>query len=121
MVSPVFFYVLAASLLVAIVSLISVLFLYINDQRLKVWMPRLIAIAVGVLLGDAFLHLLPDAIEIAEDGSTSVFVWTLIGILSFFFIETGFQRNRQFEPKSPDVIEGPIQSGMEFTTSSTEF
>ena len=110
MLSPVFFYVLAASLLVAIVSLISVLFLYINDQRLKVWMPRLIAIAVGVLLGDAFLHLLPDAIEIAEDGSTSVFLWTLIGILSFFFIETAFQRNRQFEPKSPDVIEGPIQS-----------
>ena len=73
MLSPVFFFVLAASLLVAIVSLISVLFLYIDDQRLKVWMPRLIAIAVGVLLGDAFLHLLPDAIEIAEDGVTQFF------------------------------------------------
>ena len=73
MLSPVFFYVLAASLLVAIVSLISVLFLYINDQRLKVWMPRLIAIAVGVLLGDAFLHLLPDAIEIAETEAPQFF------------------------------------------------
>ena len=84
MLSPVFFYVLAASLLVAIVSLISVLFLYIDDQRLKVWMPRLIAIAVGVLLGDAFLHLLPDAIEIADESIDLVFIWTLIGILTFF-------------------------------------
>ena len=52
--------VLAASFLVAIVSLLCAAFLYVSDERLKVWMPRLIAVAVGVLLGDAFLHLLPD-------------------------------------------------------------
>ena len=110
MLSPVFFYVLAASLLIAIVSLISVLFLYIDDQRLKVWMPRLIAIAVGVLLGDSFLHLLPDAIEIADESSNSVFMWTLIGILTFFFIENAFQRNQKLETKSHEVIGMPIKS-----------
>ena len=110
MLSPVFFYVLAASLLVAIVSLISALFLYIDDQRLKTWMPRLIAIAVAVLLGDAFLHLLPDAIDIAEESSNSVFLWTLIGILIFFFIESAFQRNQKFEPKSHELTEIPVKS-----------
>ena len=83
------FLVLAASLAVALVSLISTAFLYVSDETLKVWMPRLIAIAVGVLLGDAFLHLIPDALEITKDGS--VVLWTLVGIISFFFIETALQ------------------------------
>jgi len=66
-----FLYTLAASVVVALVSLISALFILVEDRRLESWMPRLIAAAVGVLLGDAFLHLLPDAIEIgeAQDGT----------------------------------------------------
>ena len=56
--------VIMASAIVAIVSLISAFSLYINDSKLRAWLPRLIAIAVGVLLGDAFLHLIPDALEI---------------------------------------------------------
>ena len=51
-------------------------------------MPRLIAVAVGVLLGDAFLHLLPDAQELAIASNSSVGLSVLIGILTFFFIET---------------------------------
>ena len=83
------FFVLAACLLVAIVSIICAAFLYVSDGKLKVWMPRLIAVAVGVLLGDAFLHLLPDALEMTGADSGTVFLWTLGGILSFCFIEQG--------------------------------
>ena len=83
------FSVLAACLLVAIVSIICAAFLYVGDGKLKVWMPRLIAVAVGVLLGDAFLHLLPDALEMTGADSGTVFLWTLGGILSFCFIEKG--------------------------------
>ena len=49
-------------------------------------MPRLVAGAVGVLLGDAFLHLLPDAMASSESAST-VLIWTLTGILCFYGIE----------------------------------
>ena len=63
--------------------------LYIKDSTLKIWMPRLIACAVGVLLGDAFLHLLPDAMELSESAS-AVFFWTLTGILCFYGIEQCF-------------------------------
>ncbi len=83
--------VLAASFLVAIVPLFCTVVLYISDERLKVWMPRLIAVAVGVLLGDAFLHLLPDALEITTSGSSTVFLATLGGIFCFFYIEQGLQ------------------------------
>ncbi len=83
------FSVLAAAILIAIVPLICTVVLYISDKQLKVWMPRLIAVAVGVLLGDAFLHLLPDALEITTAGSGSVFWSTLAGIFCFYYIEQG--------------------------------
>jgi len=77
---------LAASLVVVSVAACSAFVLYIKDSTLKAWMPRLIAGAVGVLLGDAFLHLLPDAMALSESTST-VFIWTLTGILCFYGIE----------------------------------
>ena len=73
MVLSTFYYTLAASVLVALVSLISAVFILVEDKKLERWMPRLIAVAVGVLLGDAFLHLLPDAVEIGEAHNSSVF------------------------------------------------
>ena len=84
-------YVLASSLLVAVISLLCAVFLYVSDEKLKIWMPRLIAVAVGVLLGDAFLHLLPDALEVAGTTDRTVGLSILVGILTFFFIETVLQ------------------------------
>ena len=75
----------------AIVSLLCAVFLFISDERLKIWMPRLIAVAVGVLLGDAFLHLLPDAMELSNASTSSVGLSILVGILTFFLIETILQ------------------------------
>jgi len=77
-----------ASAIVAIVSLISAFSLYVDDSKLSAWLPRLIAIAVGVLLGDAFLHLIPDALEIESETGGSVAMWTLVGIMAFFFMES---------------------------------
>ena len=94
--------VLAASILVAIVSLFCAVFLYVSDYKLKIWMPRLIAVAVGVLLGDAFLHLLPDALEMSGTDSGTVFFWTLGGILSFYFIEQGLNWRHDHSLEIPD-------------------
>lgn len=80
------FITLAASLVVVLVAASSAFVLYIKDSTLKKWMPRLIALAVGVLLGDVFLHLLPDAMERSES-ARSVLLWTLTGILCFYVIE----------------------------------
>ena len=84
-------YVLASSLLVAVISLLCAVFLCVSDEKLKIWMPRLIAVAVGVLLGDAFSHLLPDALEVAGTMDRTVGLSILVGILTFFFIETVLQ------------------------------
>lgn len=45
----------------------------------------LISFAAGTLLGTAFFDLLPEAAESA--GETNIFLWTLIGLLTFFVLE----------------------------------
>ena len=110
MVLSTFYYTLAASVLVALVSLISAVFILVEDKKLERWMPRLIAVAVGVLLGDAFLHLLPDAVEIGEEHNSSVFFWALVGMLGFFFIETGLLQRGNYGVKNPKQAERSIES-----------
>lgn len=78
---------LAGALVVVLVAMLSIFVFYIPDKALARWMPRLIAVAVGVLLGDAFLHLLPDALDSGASASM-VFMATLGGILCFYLIET---------------------------------
>jgi zinc and cadmium transporter len=49
------------------------------------WIPLLVSYAVGVLLGTAFLDLLPEAAESLP--LIHVFATTLVGILAFFMLE----------------------------------
>jgi len=102
--------IVSAAAAVALVSLIGAVVFYVSEIRLKKWMPSLIAVAVGVLLGDAFLHLIPDAIERAPGSESGVALWVLIGIISFVFLESGLQWRHDHELKSPHEGEDDIAS-----------
>jgi zinc and cadmium transporter len=54
---------IAAYLAVSLCSLSSVFALWLKHETLKWLVPNLVALAVGVLLGDAFIHLIPDAVQ----------------------------------------------------------
>jgi zinc and cadmium transporter len=90
----------AAALAVALVSLSGAFTLWIEPARLRSVIPFLVSLAVGVLLGDAFLHLIPDAAqEIGSLPTTCIFV--LLGMLLFFTIEKVVRwqhRHDIFEP-----------------------
>ena len=47
----------------------------------------LASFAAGTLLGAAFLDLLPEAVHEGEKLGIDIFLWTLIGIISFFILE----------------------------------
>ena len=49
----------------------------------------LVSFATGMLLGAGFLHLLPEALEIAETQTKSVMATVLVAILTFFLLEKG--------------------------------
>jgi zinc and cadmium transporter len=76
----------AAGFCVSLVSLSGIFALWIKPIHLKRLIPVLVALAVGVLLGDAFIHLIPDAVT--RQGSVAdVCLTTLLGIFLFFLLE----------------------------------
>lgn len=74
-----------AVLIVSSVSLIGITTLSLQTGFLKKALFLLIALAAGALLGDAFIHLIPEAFAEADALSVSLFV--LGGILTFFVLE----------------------------------
>ncbi len=78
---------------VAIVSLISLVGLFtisLKEDVLKKYVFLLVSLAVGALLGDAFIHLIPEAFEAAAEigtSATSVSLAIIGGALIFFIIE----------------------------------
>lgn len=96
---------LAAAVLVALVSLCGGAVLWVRESVLRAIVPMLVAMAVGVLLGDAFLHLIPEAAE--QLGSVAVGVFTMVGFVLFFAIEKGVRwqhRHEIYTPNSTTVI-----------------
>lgn len=71
---------------VSLVSLAGVFTLSIREDKIKKYVFILVSLAVGALLGDAFIHLIPEAFESSEN-PTMVSLLIIAGILAFFVLE----------------------------------
>ncbi len=79
-------YSLISVLIVSLLSLSGVLFVALNSKTLQKILLLLVSFAAGGLMGDTFIHLLPEAI--AETGFTLKISLAIIsGLLLFFILE----------------------------------
>lgn len=77
---------LASVLGISLISLIGVFIFSIKENLIKKYLFLFVALAVGALLGDAFIHLIPEGLE--EISSPLIFSLLIIsGIMIFFIIE----------------------------------
>jgi len=83
----VWLYAIGSVILVSLISLIGVFTIYVKKKNFEKSLMYLISFAIGSLLGGAFFHLLPEAIE-QLGYTTKLAVLFLSGILVFFFIES---------------------------------
>lgn len=82
----VYMYSLVSVIVVSLVSFIGIFTLSLRTDILKKYVFLLVSLAVGALLGDAFIHLLPEAFEkIANPTNISILI--IAGIFIFFILE----------------------------------
>lgn len=79
------FYSLSSVLIVSLISFIGLLTISMKEDKLKRILLYMVSFSVGGLLGDAFIHILPEAIELNTGMTLSVFI--LSGILLSFVVE----------------------------------
>jgi zinc and cadmium transporter len=80
--------ILAASLLVSLLSLIGLLTF---ATKVSKYAKFFISIATGAILGDVFYHIMPEVLETHEINVQLVFSLILIGIMTMFLIESIFR------------------------------
>ena len=78
-------WILISTFVISALAFIGILTLALKDKLLEKILLVLVALSAGALMGGAFLHLIPEAV--AEFASEDIFVFVLIGFVSFFFIE----------------------------------
>ena len=81
----VLFWILASTFLVSIISLVGIFTFSIKDNLMQKIIFCLIGFSAGALIGSAFLHILPEALQ--KTNSTAVFYYLILGIILFFLME----------------------------------
>lgn len=79
-------WILLSTFSIALIAWIGVLFLFVKENILKKIILYLVSFSAGALIGGAFLHLLPEALE-KIDNHQSVAFFILIGFSTFFLLE----------------------------------
>lgn len=85
----VLFYSVIATVIVSLISLIGALFFAVKQGVLDKAVYYLVAISAGSMIGGAFLHLIPEALESVGYGpaSNKIFFSIVVGFILFFILE----------------------------------
>ncbi|MCK5300906.1 MAG: ZIP family metal transporter [Thermoplasmatales archaeon] len=78
-------YILISTIMITFIAFIGIFTLAINENILKKIVLVLVSLSAGALMGGAFLHLIPESIE--EANESNIFIVVLIGFIIFFIIE----------------------------------
>lgn len=83
---PVYVYAIGSVLLISLISLAGITTLLLRENLLRRGVLILVSLAIGALLGDVFVHIIPEAFEEAGN-PTLVSLGVIAGILIFFLLE----------------------------------
>jgi zinc and cadmium transporter len=79
------FYIIVANIIISFGGLAGVVTLALKEKTLQKILMSLVALSAGALMGGAFIHLLPEAVELTEP--MTAFGIVLFSFVCFFFIE----------------------------------
>jgi len=100
-------------MIISLVSLVGVFSLSIKEEILKKYINFFISLAIGALLGDAFIHIIPEAFK-SNLGANLASILIIAGILLFFVIEKFIHWHHHGEDKEEEYIH-PVGKMILFT------
>ncbi len=99
--SQIWLYSLLSVCVVSLISLVGAVGLAVNTDKLKRWLLYLVSFSAGALLGDVFLHILP---ELAQEGFPHLAgAYILGGIFIFFLLERLMHWHHAHSEHSEDI------------------
>jgi len=96
--STIYLYSFASVIVVSLISFVGLLALSMREDLVRKYIFIFISVAVGALLGDALIHLIPEAIE-ASTNVTLTSILIILGILFFFILENFLHWHHHGEDK----------------------
>ncbi len=104
-------YILLATTIITSLSLTGIFLLVMLKKHIHKGMLTLVALSAGAMLGNAFLHLLPEAIEMTEGGPIDLFTVMLLVVAAFvasFLFEQFFSWHHCHDSGSCELGEQPF-------------
>lgn len=80
-------WILLMTFIISLMSFVGAITLILSEKWLKRLLLTLVGFATGALIGGAFLHLLPEAMEAGAFSSETVFSFLIAGFVLFFVLE----------------------------------
>jgi len=102
--SPLFLSILV-TFLVSLISIASLSLIFKHLKKLSFFTFLLVSFAVGNLLGDSFIHLLPEAYASLPESQASLLV--LLGIILYFILEKVLRFRHCHNPDCQDSHQNP--------------
>jgi zinc and cadmium transporter len=100
-------YVLGSVLIVSLISLVGIFTLGLRSDFLNRSVFVLVSLAVGALLGDVFVHIIPEAYEEIAD-PTLVSLVLIAGILVFFALEKVMHWHHEHTSEHAEEVPHPV-------------
>ena len=98
-----YIYAFISVVIVSLISLIGILALSLKEEILRKYVFIFISLAVGALLGDTFIHLIPEALENSTNiNSTGLLI--IVGLFIFFILEKFLHWHHHGEDKEKSHI-----------------
>lgn len=102
----VLFYILISTFLISFIAFIGVFTLFLKEKLLDRILLILVAFSAGALIGGAFLHLIPEAIEnvgLEENSLLKIFLYLIFGFCIFFILEQFIRWHHHHATQHPEI------------------
>jgi len=98
------FYILISTFLISLISFLGAITLFLKEKLLNKILLILVAFSAGSLLGGAFFHLIPEAIErVGIEEIFDVFLYLILGFCTFFILENFLNWHHHHAMKHPEI------------------